>query len=143
MRAHRFVDSFLHRFAKKALAELLFEERHRHFTFAEPLHFDFRLRLGQLCIDLLVKLLRGQHHLIRAFQTFIQSLGDLHFRFPIGYGAHDRARAKNFRRSIGRRAQTQAESRAPGLRFPFPPRGSPKGATGPQICGKCVGNTCA
>ena len=76
--AHRAVDGLLHRFAQNTLAELLFQQRHRHFAFAEALHFNVWLCFSQFFVDLRVQLICGQRDGIAALQAFIQGLGDLH-----------------------------------------------------------------
>ena len=78
MVAHRLVDGFLHGIAQNALAELLFQQRHRHLALAEALHFDFGLGLFQLGIHLRRKIGGGQGELIAALQPFVLGFLDLH-----------------------------------------------------------------
>ena len=63
---------------QQALAKLLFQQRHRHFAFAEALHLDLGLSLGQLLVDLVVKLRCFDGDGIAALEAFIECFGHLH-----------------------------------------------------------------
>ena len=78
MVVHSRINSFLHRFAQNLRTELFFKHRHRHFAFAETLHFDFRLRFNKFSVYFFVELSCGDSDLIAALQTFVEGLGDLH-----------------------------------------------------------------
>ena len=71
MLGHRAVDSFLHGFAKNTLAELLFQQRHRHFTLAEAFHFDFWARFFELFVHFRVELCGWDGDGIASLETFV------------------------------------------------------------------------
>ena len=79
MLLHRAVNALLHRLAHDALAILLFEQRHRHFAFAEAFHFDVGLRFFEFLIHFHIKLCSCQFDGIGALEAFVQCLCDLHF----------------------------------------------------------------
>ncbi len=78
MIAHGAVDGVLHRIAEKTRAELLFQHGERHLALAEALHLDVGLRLDELFLDLGVQFGSGHRDGVRALQTFLLGLGDLH-----------------------------------------------------------------
>ena len=108
---HRAVDGFLHGFAQDALAELLFQQRHRDFPLTEALHFHFGLRLGQLFVHFGVQLACGQRDLVAALEAFVQGLGDLHpMRPSITSTGHPPRGGQIRRSSMGHGGIVQANS---------------------------------
>ncbi len=75
---HGTIDAFLHGFTHQALTELLAQQCHRHFAFAEALHFDSGLRFFELFFDFRVKLCSSDRDRVTALEAFVQGLGDLH-----------------------------------------------------------------